>query len=159
MGRQVRHRERAGLLFATLCALNGAFVPGFAKLTTSLATPLFVATTTAVIAGLCAAVVLCVRGELRALIAPRARLRLAAIGMLGTAVAFLLMFAGTQRSSAIEAALCLQVEPAYSLLATWLVLGHRPTPARVQQDRYGAGGLVCHGEVERPIAVEVANRQ
>lgn len=123
--------ERTGLLFAGLCALNGAFVPGLAKLTTNRSDPLFVAAATASFGGLFAAAVLALRGELGWLVRPGARGRLAVIGALGTAAAFLLFFAGTRRSGAIEAALCLQCEPAYSLVLSWLALGHRPTPRRV----------------------------
>ena len=123
--------ERTGLLFAGLCALNGAFVPGLAKLTTNRSDPLFVAAATATFGGLFAAAVLALRGELGWLVRPGARGRLAVIGALGTAAAFLLFFAGTRRAGAIEAALCLQSEPAYSLVLSWLALGHRPTLRRV----------------------------
>jgi drug/metabolite transporter (DMT)-like permease len=124
-------RERSGLLFAALCALNGAFVPAFAKLTTDRADPLFVATVTTLFAGACAAVILGVRGELRQLVTHPRIGRLVLVGAFGTAAAYMLFYAGTRRSTAIEAVLCLQIEPAYALLAAWLVLGHRPTRRRV----------------------------
>jgi drug/metabolite transporter (DMT)-like permease len=123
--------ERTGLVFAALCALNGAFVPGLAKLTTNQGDPLFVAAATATFGGLFAAAVLALRGELGWLARPGARGRLAVIGALGTAAAFFLFFAGTRRAGAIEAALCLQCEPAYSLVLSWLALRHRPTPRRL----------------------------
>jgi len=123
--------EKVGLFFAGLCALNGAFVPGLAKLTTNRSDPLFVAVATATFGGVFAAGVLALRGELGWLTRPGVRGRLAVIGTLGTAAAFLLFYAGTHRASAIEAALCLQSEPAYSLVLSWLALGHRPTPRRV----------------------------
>ena len=132
--------ERTGLLFAGLCALNGAFVPGLAKLTTNRSDALFVAAATATFGGLFAAAVLALRGELGWLARPGARGRLAVIGALGTAAAFFLFFAGTRRAGAIEATLCLQCEPAYSLLLSWLALGHRPTPRRVL-----ATGLLLSG--------------
>lgn len=137
-----RRRERVGLLFAGLCALNGGFVPAVAKLTTGAADPMFVATTAALIAALCAAVVLGVRGELSLLVARRSGPALAVIGALGTATAYTLFFAGTARATAIDAALCLQIEPAYSLLAAWVFLGHRPTLRRI-----GATGLLLAGIV------------
>jgi O-acetylserine/cysteine efflux transporter len=56
---------------------------------------------------------------------------LALVGALGTAAAFFLFYAGTSRTSAIVAALCLQVEPIYSLFAAWIGLGHRPTLRRL----------------------------
>ena len=124
-------QERAGLLFAALCVLNGALVPAVAKLTTDRGAPLFVATVTTLFAGTFAALVLGIRGELRVLLRGVAGPRLAFVGTLGTGVAFLMFFAGASRSSAIETVLCLQIEPAYSLLAAWLVLGHRPTRRRV----------------------------
>lgn len=124
-------QERIGLLFAGLCVLNGAFVPAFAKLTTDQGDAMFVATATTVFGGMFAAVVLAVRGELRALVAPGQRLWLALVGALGTALAFFLFFEGARRTSAIDAALCLQIEPLYSLLAAWFVLGHRPPLRRV----------------------------
>ena len=45
------------------------------------------------------------------------------IGLLGTALAHTLFFLGAERTSAIETALCLQVEPVYSLIASRLFLG------------------------------------
>jgi probable blue pigment (indigoidine) exporter len=123
--------ERHGLLFAALCALNGAFVPAVAKLTTGRADSLFVATVTTMFAALCAACVLGWRGDLPALVRHGHGPRLALVGALGTAAAYVLFYAGARRSTAIDAVLCLQVEPAYSLLAAWVFLGHRPTPRRV----------------------------
>ncbi len=134
MREAARRRDRAevaGLVFAGLCALNGAFVPAVARLTTVQADPLLVATVTSLFAAVCAVVVLGARGELRVLVAPDTAPRLALVGALGTAAAFFLFYAGTSRTSAIEAALCLQVEPAYSLVAAWVGLGHRPTLRRV----------------------------
>jgi len=57
--------------------------------------------------------------------------KLALLGSLGTGLAFLLFYAGAGRSTAVETALALQIEPAYSLLLAWLAFGHRPTPRRV----------------------------
>ena len=127
----LRRQEQMGLLFAGLCVLNGAFVPAFAKLTTDRADAMFVAAITTVFGGLFAALVLGLRGEWRALVAPGTRLYLAAVGALGTGLAFFLFFQGAQRTSAIDAALCLQIEPLYSMLAAWLVLGHRPSLRRL----------------------------
>jgi O-acetylserine/cysteine efflux transporter len=131
---RMRGRDRsevAGLAFAGLCALNGAFVPAVARLTSTQADPLLVATATSVFAAAIAAVVLGVRRELGVLIAPVTGPRLAVVGTLGTAVAFALFLAGTSQTTAIEAALCLQVEPVYSLVVAWVGLGHRPTFRRV----------------------------
>ncbi len=124
-------RERTGLIFAALCAMNAAFVPAVAKLTTNAADPAFVATVTTLFGAACAGTVLLVRGEWRVLIGRRTGPRLLLVGTLGTAVAFLLFYSGAQRATAIETVLCLQIEPAYSLLLAWLVLGHRPTRRRV----------------------------
>jgi drug/metabolite transporter (DMT)-like permease len=126
-----RSQERLGLLFAGLCALNGAFVPAVAKLTTTDADPLFVAATTTIVAGLCAFAVLAFRGGAGALWERGERLPLLAIGLLGTAVTFVLFFEGASRTSAIETALCLQIEPVYSLLLARLFLGHPLTPRRL----------------------------
>ncbi len=124
-------QERLGLLFAALCALNSAFVPAIAKLTTGRAEPFFVAASAGVFAALAAVALLAARGELGGLF-HRARLpRLVLIGALGTGLAFTLFFEGAQRVSAVEAALCLQIEPAYSLLLSWLALGHRPSARRI----------------------------
>jgi len=127
----VRRRERFGLVFAGLCAVSGGFVPAVAKLTTAAADSTFVATTAALIAGVCAAIVLGIRGELGLLVGRETGPRLALIGALGTAAAYTLFFAGTARATAIDAALCLQIEPAYALIAAWVFLGHRPTARRV----------------------------
>jgi O-acetylserine/cysteine efflux transporter len=126
------HRqERLGLLFAALCAANGAFVPAVAKLTTNAVDALFVAAATTIVAGVCAFVVLAARGGVAKLWTPGQRLPLAAIGTLGTAVTFLLFFEGARRTSAIETALCLQIEPVYSLFLARLFLGHPLTPRRL----------------------------
>ena len=124
-------QERRGLLFAALCALNGAFVPAFAKLTTEHGDPFFVAAATTLFAGMFAAIVLGVRGDLGFLVDRSTGTRLFVVGTLGTGCAFLLFFFGARRTSAIEAVLCLQIEPAYSLLLSWLFLGHRPTLRRI----------------------------
>lgn len=135
------HRqERLGLLFAGLCAANGAFVPAIAKLTTSAGDSLWVATVTTVVAGLCAFGVLAVRGDVGVLWVRGQRAPLVAIGTLGTAVTFLLFFEGASRTSAIETALCLQIEPVYSLLLARLFLGH-PLTAR----RLGAVAAILTG--------------
>jgi len=126
-----RRTERIGLVFAALCALNGAFVPAFAKLTTNVGSPFFVAAATTCFAGGFAAVVLAVHAELSVLVRRGLALRLVGVGALGTAAPFMLFYSGAHRSTAIEAALCLQIEPVYSLLAAWLVLHHVPTPRRI----------------------------
>lgn len=123
--------ERFGLLCAGLCAVNGALVPAVAKLTTDHASPLFVAAASNLFAGVAALLILAVRGELAVLWDRHLGPRLLVIALLGTAAAHLLFYLGASRTSAIEAALCLQIEPAYVLLLAWLVLGHRPTPRRV----------------------------
>lgn len=123
--------ERAGLVFAGLCALNGAFVPGVAKLSTGQAEPLTVAAVTTLFAAAAAAAVLAYRGELGLLVRRDLAPRLLLIAALGTALAFFLYFEGVRRTSAIDAALCLQIEPVYSIVVSWLVLGHRPTLRRL----------------------------
>jgi len=120
-------RERSGLIFAALCTLNGAFVAPVARLTTGRADPLFVATATTLFAAVAAIVVLALRGQLGVLVRGGHVHRLVLLGALGTVVPNLLFFFGTARTSAIEAALCLQIEPVYSLVLAWLVLGHRLT--------------------------------
>ena len=123
--------ERTGLVFAALCAVSGAFVPGVAKLTTGRADPLAVAALTTLFGAAAAALVLGVRGELTLLLRRELAPRLVLIGALGTTLAFFLYFEGVRRTSAIDAALCLQIEPVYAILVSWLVLGHRPTLRRV----------------------------
>lgn len=123
--------ERLGLLFAALCALNGAFVPAVAKLTTDRLDGLAVATVTSLFAAAAAAIVLGLRGELGILVRRREAPSLLLIGALGTGVAFVLLYEGAQRSSAIETALCLQTEPAYALVLARLFLGHRVTFRRL----------------------------
>ena len=126
-----RSTERLGLTFAALCALNGAFVPAFAKLTTNAGDPVFVATATTLFGAVFATIVLWLRGDLHLLVRGRVALRLLLVGALGTAVAYILFFTGAQRSTAIETVICLQCEPAYSLLAAWIFLRHAPTPRRM----------------------------
>ncbi len=118
-------------MFAGLCALNGAFVPAVARLTSVRADPLLVATVTSLFAAAFALVVLAVRGELGVLVARATGPRLVLVGALGTAAAFFLFYAGARRTSAIETALCLQIEPVYALVGAWVGLGHRPTVRRV----------------------------
>jgi len=134
--------ERAGLGFAGLCALNGAFVAPVARLTTERGDPLFVAAVTTLFAGVTGAVVLAARGELRALRGEHA-LTLAFLGALGTMVPNLLFFLGTARTSALDAVLCLQMEPAYSLLLAWAVLGHRLTLRRAVSVAVLLAGIAC----------------
>jgi len=125
------HRERLGLLFAALCALNSAFVPAIAKFTTGRADPFFVAAATGLFAGAGCLALLAARGELAELWRPGRWPKLVLLGALGTGLAFFLFYAGAGRSSAIETALALQVEPAYSMALSWLALGHRPTLRRL----------------------------
>lgn len=122
--------ERLGLLFAALCALNGAFVPAVAKLTTGHASPLLVAAVSNLFAAVAAAAVLAARGELAVLRDRRLAPRLLAVAALGTAAAHLFLYVGASRTNAIVTTLCLQIEPVYALLLSRLVLGHRPTPRR-----------------------------
>jgi drug/metabolite transporter (DMT)-like permease len=126
-----RRAEKLGLLFAALCALNGAFVPAISKLTTDRADPIFVAAASSLFAALAAAAVLAARRELGVLVEPGRLARLALLGALGTGAAFVLFFEGVSRSSAIETALCLQIEPVYSLLFARVFLGHPLTRRRV----------------------------
>ena len=126
-----RSGEKLGLLFAALCAANGAFVPAISKLTTDQADPIFVAAASSLFAALAAAAVLALRGELRALFDPRRMGHLLLLGGLGTGLAFIAFFEGVSRTSAIETALCLQIEPLYSLLIARLFLGHPLSLRRV----------------------------
>ena len=126
-----RHGERLGLLFAALCAANGAFVPAISKLTTDQADPIFVATASSLFAALAAAAVLGLRGELRALVEPSRVGSLVLLGALGTGLAFICFFEGVSRTRAIETALCLQIEPLYALLIARFFLGHALTLRRV----------------------------
>jgi drug/metabolite transporter (DMT)-like permease len=126
-----RGAERLGLLFAALCALNGAFVPAISKLTTDRADPIFVAAASSLFAALAAAGVLAARRELAVLVDPTRAAKLALLGALGTGAAFVLFFEGVSRSTAIETALCLQIEPVYSLLFARVFLGHPITGRRL----------------------------
>jgi drug/metabolite transporter (DMT)-like permease len=137
---QDKARERTGLLAGALCALCAAFIPAVARLTTEAADPVFVAVASTLFGGMAAASVLGVRGELGRLLRTTDVPYLALVGLLGTAIPFFLFFMGTHRTSAIEAVLCLQTEPAYSLVLAWLVLGHRLTLRRV-----GAAALLLAG--------------
>ncbi len=134
--------ERLGLLFAGLCAVNAAFVPAFAKLTTNLADPVFVATSTTLFGAVAAAVVLWIRSEMRLLVDARIRWPLLLVGILGTAVPYVLLFSGARRCSAIETVICLQSEPAYSLLGAWLFLRNTPTPRRLAAVAVSLMGIV-----------------
>jgi len=124
-------RERLGLGFAGLCALNGAFVPAFAVLTTARADALFVASASSLFAASAALVVLGLRGEIGVLARRGQGPWLMLIGLLGTALAHALFFLGAERTSAIETALCVQVEPVYSLIFSRIFLGHSVTRRRL----------------------------
>jgi drug/metabolite transporter (DMT)-like permease len=138
---RTRH-ERHGLLFAALCAANAAFVPAIAKLTTGHAEALFVAAASNLFAALCAAALLALRGELALMTRRGLAPRLLIIGALGTTAAHLFFYVGASRTSAIVTTLCLQIEPAYSLLLAWAFLGHRPTRRRVAATAVLLGGIV-----------------
>jgi len=140
------HKDRSdltGIGFALLCALNGAFVAPVARLTTGRGDPLFVVTVTTCIAGMAAALVLLARGNLGALVRGPRALGFVWLGALGTMLPNLLFFFGTARTSALDAVLCLQVEPAYSLLLAWLVLGHRLTLRRVMSAAVLLAGIAA----------------
>jgi drug/metabolite transporter (DMT)-like permease len=141
--------ERLGLICAGLCALNGAFVPAVAKLTTDRLDPLAVAAVTSLFAAAAAVVVLAVRGELGVLVRRPVTFELLTIGALGTALAFFLFFEGAKRASAIEAALCLQTEPVYALIVARVFLGHRPTRRRLFASALALGGIALAIGVHR----------
>jgi drug/metabolite transporter (DMT)-like permease len=136
-----RREERLGLLFAALCALLGAFTAPVSKLNTGLADPSFIAAFATLCGGVFAGLQLARRGELRQLWRRDLAPGLLGIAFLGTGIAFLLFFEGAQRSTAIEASLCLQSEPAFSLLLAWLALGHVPTASRVLATAAILGGI------------------
>jgi O-acetylserine/cysteine efflux transporter len=102
-----------------------------ARLTTGAVDALAVSAGTKLFAALAALVHLALRGELRPLFASPRTPRLVALGAIGTALPVFLYFEGARLSSATLAALCVQIEPAYSLLLAWLALGHRPSAGRV----------------------------
>ena len=134
-------REKLGLVFAGLCALNGAFVPAFAVLTTARADALFVATVSSLFAGTAALAVLALRGGIGVLWRRDQGPWLLLIGLLGTALAHTLFFLGAERSSAIETALCVQVEPVYSLIVSRLFLGHAVTRRRLLAAAVALSGI------------------
>jgi drug/metabolite transporter (DMT)-like permease len=136
------------LLFAAFCAVNGAFVPAISKITTANAHPIFVAAASSLVAALAAAAVLAARGELGVLFERTRVATLVLLGALGTGLAFVLFFEGVSRASAIETALCLQVEPVYSLLFARLLLGHEITPRR------GVGVALLLGGIALAVGVE-----
>jgi drug/metabolite transporter (DMT)-like permease len=126
-----RRQERLGLVFAALCAIDGAFTAPLAKLNTNLADASFVAAAVTCFGAAFAFAQLALRRELHLLLRRDTAAFLVGIGLLGTAVAFLLYFEGSKRSTAIETTLCVQIEPAYALVLSWIALEHRPTLARV----------------------------
>jgi drug/metabolite transporter (DMT)-like permease len=144
-----RRQERLGLAFAALCSLNGAFVPAVAKLTTERADPLAVAAVSSLFAAAAALVVLGYRGELGVLVGRREAPRLVVVGALGTALAFVLLYEGAKRASAIETALCLQTEPVYALLGARFVLGHPLTLRRVLASGLALAGIALAIGVHR----------
>ena len=149
LGHGRAREERLGLICAGLCALNGAFVPAVAKLTTDRLDPLAVATVTSLFAAGAAVVVLAMRGELGILVRRDVLPGLAAIGALGTALAFFLFFEGARRATAIEAALCLQTEPVYALIVARVFLGHRPTRRRLLASAVALAGIALAIGVHR----------
>jgi drug/metabolite transporter (DMT)-like permease len=126
-----RRQELAGLGFAALCVLLAGAVPAVAKLTTSRADALFVATATSLFAGLGAVGWLIVRGSLHELFDRRRVGGLATVGAVSTACTYFLFFEGARRTSAVDAVLCLQTECAYSLVLARAFLGHPLTTRRV----------------------------
>jgi drug/metabolite transporter (DMT)-like permease len=134
-------RDRHGLVFAIACASVSAFQPGMARLTTGSVDALAVSLGTTAAAGLAALVHVALRGELRVLFTRSRVPRVLALATLGTAVPIFLFFEGARLSSATLAALCIQIEPAYSLALAWLVLGHRPNVARLLSVGAILGGI------------------
>ncbi len=133
-------RERAGIVYALLCAVNGGFVPAVANVTTRAGDPMLVTVVTTWFAGAAALSVLALRGRLARLFRPSQAPALVVLGALGTSLAFTLFFAGAARASAIETLLCLQIEPVYALVLSWVVLKVRPTVERI-----AATGMILSG--------------
>lgn len=123
--------ERLGLAAAGLCVLIAALFPPVAKLTTDGADALFVAMATTLFGGAAALVYLVVRGGLAELVDRHVGPRLAGMALLGSALAYAMLFEGARRSSAIDTVLCLQAEPLYALLVARLFLGHEITARRL----------------------------
>ncbi len=140
--------ERAGILYALLCAVNGAFVPAVAKLTTRAGDPWGVTVVTIWFAAATALAVLTLRGGLVRLFQPGQLAALVLLGALGTALAFTLFFAGAARATAIETVLCLQIEPIYALLLSWVVLKIRPGMERLSATVMILSGLLVALGVE-----------
>ena len=109
---------------------------------------------TTVVAGLFAFVLLAAVGEVAALWARGQRRALLAIGTLGTAITFLLFFEGARRSSAVETALCLQIEPVYSLFLARIFLGHPLTPRRLGAVLAIVGGHRAGAEPRRLLGLD-----
>jgi drug/metabolite transporter (DMT)-like permease len=133
--------EIAGLAAAAYCVANSSFVPTVAKLTTAYASGLTIALFTSAFAGVVSVALLAARGELALLYPRRDLATLVAIGALGTGLAFLLYYSGAKRVSAIETALCVQTEPIYSLIGTYLVLGYPASKRRIFAVTAIAGGI------------------
>jgi drug/metabolite transporter (DMT)-like permease len=99
---------------------------------------------------------LAARGDLRWLVQRPQAWRFIAGAALGSAAAHRFLYLGASRTTAIVTTLCLQIEPAYSLLLSWLVLGHRPTPRRVLATVLLLAGIalaVGAGAVESSLGV------
>lgn len=89
------------------------------------------------------------KGDVARLVARRDAPRLILVSLLGTGVAFLLYYGGASRASPVETTLCIQIEPAYSLLLSWAALGHRPTRRRVLATLAIFGGIAFAVGIER----------
>lgn len=121
--------ERAGLTFAMAEVLAVGLVPAFSKYAADRIDPLLYSAAAVSVAALVAGSLAAWRGELGQLLRPALVVWLVPIALLGTTATTLLLLYGARLTDGVSAALLLQVEPAYSLALTWLVL-RRPAPAR-----------------------------
>lgn len=118
---------RIGVALAVTNTIIGAGQPALTRWGAVNLDPLLFCTGAVVVAAICCIPLMYARGELKLLVDPRFRLRLASMSAVGTIATSLLLTFGMTRISAIATTILLQTEPVYSLLLAVVVVGERPS--------------------------------
>lgn len=115
--------ETVGVVLVLISILFYGLEPVISKYTVSTVNPLFTAAISVLFASLIPLFILASKGMLGELIKKRNVLYLFFISFFGTVVALILFLSGVEMTSGINASLLLQIEPLYSALLGFFILG------------------------------------
>ncbi len=118
---------RIGVALAIINTIIGATQPALTRWGAMHLDPLLFCTGAVFVAAICGAIAMRQRGELGLIFAPRFRMRLFAMSMVGSVATSLTLTFGLTRIDAIGGTILLQSEPVYSLILATVVIGERPS--------------------------------